>query len=123
MKLDYPQKAKISNLNWLQALSGIRIVEKIERIGLESILASTAQTTSPTFMNSIYTQRPANTQLAQLSTIKGSISSTSTSSSDYSDSSSSSDLLKEKPPLHGSSTSSNKVSSIIEICHIFIIKK
>ncbi|XP_044734084.1 trafficking kinesin-binding protein milt isoform X2 [Chrysoperla carnea] len=93
-----------------KALSGIRIVEKIERIGLESILASTAQTTSPTFMNSIYTQRPANTQLAQLSTIKGSISSTS-ASSEYSDSSSSSDLLKEKPPLHGSSTSSNKSSS------------
>jgi trafficking kinesin-binding protein 1 len=60
----------------LQALTGIRLVEKLERIGLETIMATTAAPMSTlTLQGALYTRRTLKSPMAQLTSLKSAISS------------------------------------------------
>ncbi|XP_012262795.2 trafficking kinesin-binding protein milt isoform X3 [Athalia rosae] len=87
-----------------KALTGIRLVEKLERIGIDTIMATTASSTiSPlALQGAIYTRRSMDSPMAQLTSLKTSMSS-SISQEKLSSASSScsvdSDPLIRKPPL------------------------
>lgn len=69
---------RIPTLNlWLQALSGIRLVEKIESIGLDTIVASTSGILHPTLQGALYTRRCLPSPMAQLTNLKGTLTSPS----------------------------------------------
>lgn len=90
-----------------KALTGIRLVEKLERIGIDTIMATTASSSiSPlALQGAIYTRRSMDSPMAQLTSLKTSMSSSisqeklSSGSSSSSQSSSSGDSLIRKPPL------------------------
>ncbi|XP_067013069.1 trafficking kinesin-binding protein milt isoform X3 [Anabrus simplex] len=66
-----------------KALTGIRIVEKLERIGLETIMSTTASSSiSPlTLQGALYSRRTLKSPMAQLTSLKNTISSTGVSPS------------------------------------------
>ncbi|XP_046424677.1 trafficking kinesin-binding protein milt isoform X2 [Neodiprion lecontei] len=85
-----------------KALTGIRLVEKLERIGIDTIMATTASSSiSPlALQGAIYTRRSMDSPMAQLTSLKTSMSSSiSQDKLSSSSSSSSGDSLIEKPPL------------------------
>lgn len=64
----------------LQALTGIRLVEKLESIGLDAIMATTAAPMSAlTLQGALYTRRTLKSPMAQLTSLKSAIASPSTS--------------------------------------------
>lgn len=63
-----------------KALTGIRLVEKLERIGLESIMSTTASSMSPlTLQGALYSRRILKSPMTQLTSLKNTISSTGVS--------------------------------------------
>ncbi|KAJ8879780.1 hypothetical protein PR048_020388 [Dryococelus australis] len=55
----------------LQALTGIRLVEKLERIGLETIMATTASSMPPlTLQGALYSRHALKSPMAQLTSLK-----------------------------------------------------
>ncbi|XP_043253897.1 trafficking kinesin-binding protein milt isoform X1 [Colletes gigas] len=78
-----------------KALTGIRLVEKLERIGIDTIMATTiGSSMSPlAFQGSLYSRRPTESPMAQLTFLKSSMSS-SGSRDKLSPSSNSSDSSK-----------------------------
>ncbi|XP_015586162.1 trafficking kinesin-binding protein milt isoform X2 [Cephus cinctus] len=89
-----------------KALTGIRLVEKLERIGIDTIMATTASASiSPlALQGALYTRRSMESPMAQLTFLKTSMSSSVSqeklsSSSSASTSSCSSEILSTKPPL------------------------
>ncbi|XP_069689119.1 trafficking kinesin-binding protein milt isoform X3 [Periplaneta americana] len=59
-----------------KALTGIRLVEKLERIGLETIMATTASPMSAlTLQGALYTRRTLKSPMAQLTSLKSAIAS------------------------------------------------
>ncbi|XP_015433949.1 PREDICTED: trafficking kinesin-binding protein milt isoform X1 [Dufourea novaeangliae] len=86
-----------------KALTGIRLVEKLERIGIDTIMATTiGSSISPlALQGSLYTRRTTDSPMAQLTFLKSSISSSGSQeklspSSTVSDSSSTKRKLAEK---------------------------
>ncbi|KAK7870038.1 hypothetical protein R5R35_011998 [Gryllus longicercus] len=64
-----------------KALTGIRLVEKLERIGLETIMSTTASSMSPlTLQGSLYSRRTLKSPMAQLTSFKNTITSPAVSS-------------------------------------------
>lgn len=60
-----------------QALTGIRLVEKIESIGLETIISTTMGIPQPSLQGALYTRRGLPSPMAQLTSLKGTLSSPS----------------------------------------------
>ncbi|XP_076292814.1 trafficking kinesin-binding protein milt isoform X2 [Lasioglossum baleicum] len=85
-----------------KALTGIRLVEKLERIGIDTIMATTiGSSISPlALQGSLYTRRPTDSPMAQLTFLKSSMSS-SGSQEKLSPSSSVSDSSSTKRHLTG----------------------
>ncbi|XP_076651595.1 trafficking kinesin-binding protein milt isoform X2 [Halictus rubicundus] len=86
-----------------KALTGIRLVEKLERIGIDTIMATTiGSSISPlALQGSLYTRRPTDSPMAQLTFLKSSMSSSGSQeklspSSSVSDSSSTKRQLADK---------------------------
>lgn len=87
---------------WLQALTGIRLVEKLERIGLETIMATTASPMSPlTLQGALYTRRTMNSPMAQLTSLKGAIASPGMVGSAMSTTGKASNSMAVKTPATG----------------------
>jgi len=104
-----------------KALTGIRLVEKLERIGIDTIMATTVSSSiSPlALQNTLYTHRSTGSPMAQLTFLKTSMSSSTSQEKLISPSSSTSSVSDEfssgKPPLpskrHNSKQSETNVSS------------
>lgn len=97
-----------------KALTGIRLVEKLERIGLDTIMATTVSSSiSPlALQGALYTRRSTGTPMAQLTFLKTSMSSSTSQEKLISPSSSTSSISDEsssgKPPLPSSKRHSGK---------------
>lgn len=89
-----------------KALTGIRLVEKLERIGIDTIMATTISSISPLALHgALYTRRLTDSPMAQLTFLKTSMSSSISQEKLMSPSSSASSVSGEftsgKPPLPG----------------------
>ncbi|XP_011140352.1 trafficking kinesin-binding protein milt isoform X1 [Harpegnathos saltator] len=87
-----------------KALTGIRLVEKLERIGIDTIMATTISSISPLALHgALYTRRLTESPMAQLTFLKTSMSSSTSQEKLISPSSSASsvsgEFLPGKPPL------------------------
>ena len=60
-----------------QALSGIRLVEKIESLGLETLMANTTGLMQPTLQGGLYSRRSLPSPMTQLTNLKGTLMSPS----------------------------------------------
>ncbi|XP_018360732.1 PREDICTED: trafficking kinesin-binding protein milt isoform X3 [Trachymyrmex cornetzi] len=83
-----------------KALTGIRLVEKLERIGIDTIIATTASSSiSPlALQGALYTRRSTGSPMAQLTFLKTSMSSSTSQEKLISPSSSTSSTSDEFPP-------------------------
>ncbi|XP_063225295.1 trafficking kinesin-binding protein milt isoform X3 [Bacillus rossius redtenbacheri] len=77
-KASKTRKAKRSKMSLSRserkALTGIRLVEKLERIGLETIMATTPSSVPLTLHGALYSRRTLKSPMAQLTSLKGALS-------------------------------------------------
>ncbi|XP_011251147.1 trafficking kinesin-binding protein milt isoform X5 [Camponotus floridanus] len=102
-----------------KALTGIRLVEKLERIGIDTIMATTVSSSiSPlALQGALYTRRSTGSPMAQLTFLKTSMSSSTSQEKLISPSSSTSSASDEsplgKPPLPGKRDNSKEFESSV----------